>query len=118
MLYQVEWIPINDFLALAKRRGMPDNDDSPMDYAEPDDAAKHGCVETFEAALKLAKERLEGDWFGCVRIEKLVYITSRYGDRYDAEAVWHVAHDDNPKEDEPDERPEIDLVGDEQLVAI
>jgi hypothetical protein len=118
MLYQVEWIPADAFLALAKKRGMPEGDESPMDYAEPDDAAQTETRKTFEGAMKLAKEKLEGDWFGCVRIEKLVFIKSRYGDRYDAEAVWHVAHDDSPNEDEPDERPEIDLIDDEHLVAV
>lgn len=110
-VYVVEWIPPAAVLALAKARGMPEGDDSPMDYCEPTDASETAEAADFPAAVALAKDKANGgDFFGQVEIARLVKIeTPGWKTRWLAEAVWFVAHDDEPAEDRPDERPELDL---------
>jgi hypothetical protein len=118
MVFQIEWVPTAAILALAKKRGMPSENDSPLDYCEADDAANHAQAGSFAEALELAKGKLAEDYFGQVRIEHLVKIQSRYmRDRWDADAVWHLSDGDELAEDEPEYRPEIDLIDDEEIVA-
>lgn len=118
-MFQIEWTRDADLVALAKKNGMPEGDDCPMDYAEPSDASRYAKAESFEEALAIAKARLPEDMFGEVRIERLVQIRSRYmKDRWDSDAVWHLSDRGDPlKEDDPDIRPEIDLIDDEEIVS-
>jgi hypothetical protein len=117
-LFHVEWIDSKRIETLARKRGMPDGDDCVLDYAEPDDAAQYVEVGDFEAAVAAAKEKLDVDFFGQVRIDRVVKVRCRYtGERFEAEAVWHVDHDSTPVEDEPEYRPDIDLLEDEEFVV-
>lgn len=118
MTYRVEWVPTAAIMALARKWGMTSDDDSPLDYCEADDAASSAEAETFDDAVALAKEKLLDDYFGQVRIERLVKIESCWmRDRWDADAVWHYSDGDSLSEDEPEFRPEIDLIDDERIVV-
>ena len=117
MTFQIEWTPDEALVALARKNGMPEGEDCPLDYAEVSDASKFAEAKTFDEAVAIAKQNLPNDMFGQVRIEHLVFIKSRYGDRWDADAVWHVSEPNEVlSEDEPEHRPDIDLVLDEAIV--
>jgi hypothetical protein len=117
VVFQIEWTPTEAIMALAKKRGMPEGDDSPLDYCEPDDASLYLQRPTFAEAVEVAKAKLAEDFFGQVRIERLVRISSRYmKDRWDAEATWHMADGDVLDEANPDSTHEIDLIDDERIV--
>lgn len=119
MTYQIEWSPTAAIIALAKKRGMPEGEDSPLDYCEADDANETAEAKTFAEAVELAKSKIGEDYFGEVRVEHLVKISSRHmRDRWDADAVWHVSEREaNYDEANPDHRPEIDLIDDEEIVT-
>jgi hypothetical protein len=106
-------------MALAKKRGMESEDDSPLDYCEADDAAKVLQAPTFAEAVELAKSKIGEDYFGQVRIEHLVKVESRYmRDRWDADAVWHYSGPEHPLDvSAPEYRPDIDLIDDERIVT-
>lgn len=118
MTFQIEWVPTEAFEALADKRGRPSRDESPMDYAEPDDASRVMEAATFAEAVEKAASVMADDYFGQVRIERLVKISSRYmKDRWDAVAVWHYTGPEDPlSEDSPEYRPEVDLIDDEHIV--
>jgi hypothetical protein len=115
MRYHVEWVPSEDFEALADKRGRPSRDESPWDYCEPDSVTKILATEAFSHAVEVAKAKLASDFFGQVRIERVVLIKSRHAPaRWEADAVWHLADaEDVMDEEAPEYRPELFLLDDE-----
>lgn len=119
MRYEIDWIPTERIMAAAKAAGMPDDDDSPLDYVEPEDHRLCKVASSFDLAVAIAKEKLAVDFFGCTRIERMVKVTSRIeADRWEAEAVWHVwsKGDEVLLESEPHERPDIMIFDFEEIV--
>jgi hypothetical protein len=120
MHYEVDWIPTDRILAEAKRRGMPEGDDSPLDWCEPEDCRICKAAADFDLAVKIAHEKLPIDFFGCVRIERMVKVRDRVtGDRWEADAVWHVSdyHLEALDADAPHDRPELTLYDGEYVIA-
>lgn len=122
MSYDVMWIPTDAIEALADERGRPSRDESPLDYCEAEDAERGVRVKDFEAAERIAKEKLPTDFFGCVRIEHVIKVRERPLDclerhRFETDAVWHVSDYGEPlNPDEPHDRHEVELYdGDEVL---
>lgn len=117
--YRVEWVPQEAFEALADARGRSSRDESPMDYCEPDAVARFLPAKTFADAVKLAKTKLADDYFGQVRIERVVQVSSRYTrDHVEAVAVWHLSDPDEALDEEaPEFRPDLDLLDGEHVVA-
>jgi hypothetical protein len=119
MRYEIDWIPTARIMAVAKERGMPEGDDSPLDWCEPENSAVCKIASSFDSAVSIAREKLPADFFGCVRIERMVKIHDRItGDRWEADAVWHVSdYGDALNPDEPHERPDPMLYDGEYIVA-
>ncbi|UXO93945.1 hypothetical protein Pan3_23 [Pseudanabaena phage Pan3] len=117
-MFQVGWVLAADLLALAKKRGYQGGDGI-LDYADDTDCVRFVDAPNFAAAVTLAKAKLEHDFFGQVRIERIVKVRDRYtGDRWEAVAVWHLSDsDDILSEDSPEYEPELDLNEDECIVA-
>jgi hypothetical protein len=116
MMFRVEWIPERTVVARAIVRGMPEGG-SPLDYCDPEDAVLNVHVADFTSAIKAAKTKLADDYFGQVRIERLLRIVSRTcPDRWDANAVWHVSdRDERLDEDAPEYCLGVQLYGDEEF---
>jgi hypothetical protein len=120
MRYEIDWIPTASIMSAAKERGMPEGDDSPLDYCEPEDCSICKVTPNFERAIEIAREKLAEDFFGCVRIERMVLVRDRItGDRWEADAVWHVSdcHSETLDADEPHERPDLMLYDGEEIVG-
>jgi hypothetical protein len=122
MTYQIEWIPAEAVEALADKRGRPSPDDSAWDYCEPDEAAMTTRAQTFAAAQDIARAKLDGDWFGQVRIERVVQIQriigGRRGIEWEADAVWHLsAPDEALDETAPEYCPELFLDPGERILG-
>jgi hypothetical protein len=117
-MFRIEWVPEKEIVALAKKRGMPEGDDCVLDYADETDCAKDRMATNFPQGVLIARDVLAEDFFGQVRLERIVLVRDRYtGDRWEADAVWYIDHDSTPKLEQPDHTPELDLTEDEEIVA-
>jgi hypothetical protein len=116
--FVVDWVPDAAVMAKAKEAGMPEGDDSPLDWVEAYD-----CEETIEAkdfadAVAIANEKLPLGFWQIADIRRLVLIrTPGWKDRWVTEAKWSVEADSQPAEDTPEHYPEIDLYPHERMPA-
>jgi hypothetical protein len=119
MRYEIDWVPTDLIMAKAKENGMPEGDESPLDYCEAEDANLCKVASTFDLAVSIAREKLPSDFFGCVRIERMVKVRDRItGDRWEADGAWHVSdYKEVLNPEQPHDRPDLMLYDGESIVA-
>lgn len=116
--FVVDWIPAEAVMAAARKAGMPDGDDSPLDWVEAYDCEETIDAKDFADAVRIAKQKLPKGFWQIADIRRLVLIqTAGWKDRWVTEASWSIEEDSEPSEASPDDCPEIDLYPHETMPA-
>lgn len=118
-MWKIEWTPTDKVEAAARAAGMREGDGTSLwDWVEPEDFTVKEYAARFEDAERRARDRLDLDCFGEVRLSATLNVQRRDGPREEVEeAVWNVHADDPPLDFmTPDYRPELDLDDGDELV--